>query len=406
MFMVINLIVFHIDVNSAFLSWTAVEMLKKDNSLDIRNISSAICGDPNSRHGIILAKSIKAKKYNIQTGETIYSALKKCPFLKLYRSDFELYKNKHNLFISLLKDYFPLIEVASIDECYIDYSCVKNLYGDELSYANYIKNTVYEKLGFTVNIGIGSNKFLAKMASNFSKPNKVHTLFINEISEKLWNLDIKEMYGVGKKSYIKLEKHGFKKIYDIAHSSKEYMYKILGKQGLTLYENANGIDRNKICSEHILQSISSSRTLIYDTNDVQKLYMELLDISYIVGKRLRESNFVTSLISVELKNYMFEKYSKQKKLSYSISSTDDIFKIAKGLFTELWNKDKIRNIGISLGCLGSKDSKQLSFFDTNILEENLKSDKKLKLDNTIDKINEKYNNTVLTKACLIQKKDV
>ena len=379
-------------------------MLKKGSSLDIRTVPSAICGDPKIRHGIILAKSIPAKKYNIQTGETIYTALKKCPSLKLYQSDYQLYENYHFKFISLLKKYFPIIEVASIDECYINYSCVKKLYGDEVEFAKKIKEEIYEKLGFTVNVGIGENKFLAKTASDFSKPNKVHTLYNYEIPEKLWPLDIKEMYGVGKKSYEKLSKLGFKTIYDIANNSKHYLYKILGKQGVCLFENANGKGSTYFETNHVLKSISASETLAYDIENIEDANLELLKLSERLGKRLRENDSKTSVISIEIKSYTFEKFSKQRKLTIPISCTNDIYSIAKSLFKEAWDKTPIRNLGISLSGFKNINNEQLTFFNlgnSNIKEDN---EKKIILDRVIDKINEKYNSSILTRACFIQKK--
>ncbi len=381
--------ILHIDVNSAFLSWTAVNLLENNYTTDIRNIPSVIAGDPNKRKGIILAKSISAKKYNIHTGETIFSAMKKCPNLKIFPPDFTLYKQNHDKFISLLREYFDNIEVASIDECYIDYTNFSNLYGDVITFAYNLKKIIKQRLKFTVNIGIGDNKVLAKMASDFEKPDKVHTLFKNQIEDKLWPLDISKLFLLGKKSEEKLKNVGFKTIGDIANSNKEYMYKLLKKQGLTLFEYARGIDNSKICSSHILKSISSSETLLFDISDKSEAYKQLLNLSEIVAKRLRENNFFTSVISIEIKNSNFEKYSHQQKIEIPTNNSIKIYEIAKVLFDKMWKNDSIRNIGLCASSLSTSENLQMNFFSDL---ENIVYNQKLKnLDVAMDNIKNKYN---------------
>ena len=178
-------IIFHIDVNNAFLSWTAVKLLNSGYKYDIRNSYAIIGGDESGRHGIVLAKSTPAKKLGIKTAETIYSAKKKCRVLKVYPPDYELYRRMSKSLFNLLSKYTCDIEIASIDECYLDYGKVKNLYGDEILFAEKLKKEIYDTLGFTVNIGIANNKLCAKMASDFSKPNKIHTLYKSEIETKI-----------------------------------------------------------------------------------------------------------------------------------------------------------------------------------------------------------------------------
>ena len=174
-------IIFHIDVNNAFLSWTAIELLQNGYKYDIRDSYAVIGGDPKLRKGIVLAKSNLCKKLGIYTSETLYSAKKKCPNLKVYPPNYEFYQKMSNSLFNLLSKYTPDIEIASIDECYLDYGKVKRLYGDEIEFAKKIQKEIYDTLGFTVNIGIANNKLCAKMASDFSKPNKIHTLYKNEI---------------------------------------------------------------------------------------------------------------------------------------------------------------------------------------------------------------------------------
>ena len=175
-------VIFHIDVNSAFLSWEAVYRLKiLGEETDLREIASVVGGDEKKRHGIVLAKSIPAKKYGIQTGESLAEARKKCPNLTIVPPQHDLYKQCSELFIQLLREYTPCVEQYSIDEAYMDMSGTLSLHGSPVIVANAIKDRIYREFGFTVNIGVSSNKLLAKMASDFKKPNLVHTLFPDEI---------------------------------------------------------------------------------------------------------------------------------------------------------------------------------------------------------------------------------
>ena len=178
-------IIFHIDVNSAYLSWTAIEKLKNGSEVDLREIPCIIGGDQMSRHGVVLAKSIPAKRYGIRTGEPVANAFRKCPNLVMEPPNHKLYSIYSRKLMEFLLTYTPDIEQVSVDECYMDFTGIASHFHSPVDAALEIKNAVYEKFGFTVNIGISSNKLLAKMASDFEKPNKVHTLFPQEIQVKM-----------------------------------------------------------------------------------------------------------------------------------------------------------------------------------------------------------------------------
>ncbi len=170
--------IFHIDVNSAYLSWEASYALQHGSPIDLRTIPSIVGGNQSKRHGIVLAKSIPAKAFNILTGETVYSAFQKCPELVMISPNYERYIKASDAMVSLVKEYSPDIQRYSIDEVFLDYS---NGHDHWLDTAYIIKDRIEKELGFTVNIGIGGNKLLAKMASDFKKPNNVHTLFSYEM---------------------------------------------------------------------------------------------------------------------------------------------------------------------------------------------------------------------------------
>ena len=230
--------ILHVDVNNAFLSWTAVDMLKKGCKQDIREIPSIIGGDETKRSGIVLAKSMKAKECGISTAETIYQAKTKCPNIKIFKSDFRIYRDYSDKLYNLLLQYTDKIERFSIDECFLDMT--EYLMKDTLlNKAKEISKRVREELGFTVNIGVANNKLMAKMASDFTKPDKVHTLYKEEIPIKMWPLPISDLFMLGKRTVPKLYNMQIKTIGDLAKADKKILSQKFGKHGIQMWEYAN-----------------------------------------------------------------------------------------------------------------------------------------------------------------------
>lgn len=391
-------IIIHVDANNAFLSWTAVEMLKNGNKIDIRNTYSVIGGDEKTRRGIVLAKSNLCKKKLITTGESLYEAKKKCPNLKVYPPDFKIYKKYSDKLYNYLTTYSEKIERYSIDECFIDYTDSFKLFGDPIILAHKIKDDIKNKLGFTVNIGIGNNKITAKMASNFEKPDRVHTLFDNEIKEKLWPLKVSELFMIGKSSAQKLQKMGIETIYDLAHTNKEILIKSFKSQGLNMWEHANGIDNDEVHYQlSNPKSISSSTVLPYDFDNKDEIYKIIFELSSEVGKKLRKNNLYTSTIYIWIKYQNFNKVSKQLTLNKNINSDKDIFNYSKNIFNQIWNHNKIRSICVGISNLNNIPNTQLSIFDLNNKSINNN------IQNVIDKINDKFGDNIITYATLKKK---
>ena len=284
-----NKYIMHIDVNNAFLSWTAVDFLKNGAKEDIRLIPAVIGGDEEKRHGIVLAKSNIAKQFGIKTGETLYQAKKKCPQIRVFSTKHELYSKYSNELYNLLSTYTNKIERFSIDECFIDFSDIIKSREDFMKLANEMSQRIKKELLFTVNIGLSDNKILAKMASDFEKPDKIHTLYKEEIKDKIWNLPIEELFMVGKKSAIKLKSIGINKIGDLANSNKKVITKRFGKFGAMIWNNANGINNEDVIyEEESPKSIGNSVTLSKDCNDINELNKILLVLSERVGYRIRK----------------------------------------------------------------------------------------------------------------------
>lgn len=379
-------IIFHIDVNNAFLSWTAVLLLRQGYKTDIRTIPSIIGGDENKRHGIVLAKSPEAKKYGIKTAETLYQARKKCPNLEIFPANHEWYYEISKEFHEYLKKFTPNTLKYSIDEAFLDMTGMNYIYDDYIKLAYEIKEDIKRKFGFTVNIGIANNMLCAKMASDFEKPDKVHTLFMNEIKTKMWPLPIEDLFMVGKSTSLKLRNLGINTIGDLANKDISYLNKYFKNQGTFLKESANGIDYSKV-EKHKSKStsISISETFPKDINDINELKDILFrQVSTLAGE-LREKNKYCNVVAIIYKNSNFESYSRQFTLDNPLNQTMKLYDVVIRLLNDSWKGDLIRLIGVRFGDLTTERKNQLSLFDTQKVEENSESFQK-----AIDDINRKF----------------
>lgn len=384
----------HIDVNNAFLSWTAIDLINKGSKYDIRDSFAVIGGDESRRTGIVLAKSMKAKKIGIKTAETLYSARKKCSVLKVYPPNYEWYVKMSNSLFDLISKYTPDIEVVSIDECFVDYGKVQKLYGDPVKFAKKLKEEIYNTLGFTVNIGIANNKFCAKMASDFEKPNKIHTLFSDEIKSKLWPLSVDDLYGVGKSSSLKLHSLNINTAYDLACTDINILIKYFKNQSQKLIDIANGIDDSEVVvTRDDPKCISNSITLEKDYVNKVEIFNVLSGIANNVAVSLRSQKKYAYVVAIIIKDKFFKTYSHQRKLKNPTNVTDEILKTVKELFEEVWDNNPIRLIGIRLDGLTENNNYQVSLFE-NI--EDIKTNQSL--DSAIDSINKKYGKNIINKA--------
>ena len=379
-------LIFHIDVNNAFLSWTAVEMLKNGATIDIRTIPAIIGGDESKRHGVVLAKSNIAKQFGIKTGEPIYFARQKCPQIKVFESNHKMYREYSDRLYKLFQEYTDKIERFSIDECFLDMTNFIGKNENPINIAKEISTRIKEEQKFTVNVGISQNRLLAKMASDFEKPDKIHTLWKEEIESKMWPLKVSELLMVGKKSIPKLERMGIKTIGDLAHSDKEKMYKVFGKFGKMIWEYANGIDNSEVnYKKEKPKGIGNSITLPYDCNNIEELNKILLNLTEQVTFRLRKEEMLANVVNVQIKDKFFRVYSHQRKMDSPTSSTKIIFAEAKKLLEELYSKGtQVRLVGVRVDDLIDEQDKQISLF------ENKQNEKQEKIDNALDKLKEKY----------------
>ncbi|MBQ6538833.1 MAG: DNA polymerase IV [Bacilli bacterium] len=387
-------IIFHIDVNNAFLSWTAVKMLNEGSKVDIREIPSVIGGDEKARHGIVLAKSPVAKKMGIKTAISLYEARKICPKLKVFQADFYWYGECSYKLMKYLSDYSPSLEQFSIDECFMDFTGTNYLYKDYIELANKIKDEIKEKFGFTVNIGIANNKLCAKMASDFEKPDKVHTLFDDEIAKKLWPLPVGELFMVGKSTTEKLNSMNIKTIRDLANTDIKKLEKVFKNQAINLHNAAWGKDDSPVESERRKRkSISTETTLPNDENDRDKLKKILFSQSVEVGRSLRRKKMYAKTIGIIYKDLKFRRTSNQTTIDNPTNDDKEIYKVVSDLFDSTYNDEYIRLIGVKLANLQESKEKQISIFDKIEEEDDI-------FQETIDKINNKFGKNIVEPASL------
>lgn len=388
-------IILHIDVNNAFLSWTAVDLLRKGHPIDIRTIPSVIGGDEEKRRGIVTAKSPVAKKMGVVTAEPLYMARRKCPNLQVFRGDYDLYHRESEKLYQYFLTITPTVERFSIDECFLDISDMNLIYKDPLELAKTMREYINKNFGITVNIGIANCKLCAKMASDFEKPNKIHTLFDEEVQTKMWPLPVSDLFMVGKKSAEILVQLGIKTIGDLANTDLEILRKYFKSQAIVMQEHARGIDESKVERRVAKnQSISVSETLEKDITDKRELKHILLRQADRVGRTARNKKLYATTIAVIFKTNEFKSYSHQTKLVNPTNATEDIFKQAIKVLDNGYRGEPIRLIGLRLNDFVKENIKQVSLFEE---EKDTNSDK---VQEVIDNIKDKFGDGIIIPASL------
>ena len=395
-------VIFHVDANSAFLSWTAAYKVKVlGEEQDLRDIPSVVAGDKASRHSIILAKSGPAKKYGIQTGEPLFLALEKYPDLVVVPPDYELYVEASRHFVAMLRQFSPVVEQYSIDEAWVDMTGTERLWGTPRLAAEQMRQRILNELGFTVNIGISSNKLLAKMAGDFEKPNKVHTLFPEEIPDKFWPLPVRDLFLVGSATERKLKMIGIRTIGDLAHADCALLRKRLGKHGETIWHFANGRNADAVTPEPAEnKGYGNSTTTAQDVVNAEQAHQVLLSLCETVASRMRRDGKCGSCLCVHLRTNEFHSFSHQAVLNGSTNITSEIFEAACRVFDEAWDGiTPLRQLGVQMTRLSSEPYQQFDFFSGLTPEQ---YEKKLKLDETVDTLRDKFGEDVIRRAKFAQ----
>lgn len=395
-------VIFHVDANSAFLSWTAVYRVKVlGESVDLRDIPSVVAGDKASRHSIILAKSIPAKKFGIQTGEPLFQALEKCPNLVVVPPDYGLYVEASRHFVDMLRQFSPKVEQYSIDEAWVDMTGTQRLFGAPRLAAEKMRQRIWEELGFTVNVGISSNKLLAKMAGDFEKPNKVHTLFPEEMETKMWPLPVRDLFLVGAATESKLKKMGIYTIADLAKAELPILRKKLGKHGETIWHFANGRNADAVTPEPAEnKGYGNSVTTAADTVTVAQGHQVLLSLCETVAARMRKDGKCGSCISIHLRTNEFKHFSHQRMLHGATNNTQMLFETACRIFEEAWDgRTPLRQLGVQVTRLSNQPYQQYDLF-SGITP--VQYERKLRLDETVDALRDKFGEDIIRRAKFTQ----
>lgn len=398
-------IIFHIDVNNAFLSW---EALYRKNELgeetDLRTIAAVIGGDEESRHGIVLAKSPIAKSYGVKTAETLNEARRKCPNLLVVSPHHSVYREYSRKLMTLLRGYTPVIEQFSIDEAFLDMTGTSpQVQTDPVAVAEQLRQTIFDQLGFTVNIGVSSCKILAKMASDFEKPDKVHRLFPNDIQEKMWPLPVSDLFLVGHSTHQRLHNLGIRTIGELANFDRDILLSHLGKHGGVICDYANGIDNSPVSAEPSdAKGYGNSTTISYDVTTAEDAKKYLLSLCESVSSRLRKDSVIAGVVAVHIKYSTFVKNSHQCTLAAPTNVTETLYSTICRLFDECWDGSPIRLLGVSTSKITSESMRQLSLLDTMSEGNSVKQEK---LDSAIDLIRQKYGASAIMRASFLEDTD-
>ena len=393
-------LIYHIDVNSAFLSWEAAELLRQDpDAPDIRSFPSVIGGSEKTRHGIVLAKSPSAAALGVCTGEPLAQARRKCPDLKIYAPHYSIYVERSRQFMALLKEYAPSVDTYSIDEAFCDMTGTSSLYGNPVDFAHRLKDEIHTRLGFTVNIGISSNRLLAKTASDFEKPDKVHTLFPSEMEEKFWPLPIEDLFFVGKSTALRLRSLGITTIGQLAKSDHAMILSVFKSHGDTIWNYANGIESTPLSHNDASKGFGNSLTLQYDVTDAAVAKHVLLSLCETVGARIRAAGAYVSVVQVQIVDNDFRHTSRQVTLASSTNVTEKLYTCACELFDELWDYRPIRLLGVSTGKATQEHYEQYDLFDMQ------KNEKLSRLNVAVDAIRSRYGEDSIKRACFIEADD-
>ncbi len=398
-------VIFHVDANSAFLSWSAAYRVKVlGETEDLREIPSVVAGDKESRHSIILAKSGPAKKFGIQTGEPLFQALEKCPNLKVVQPDYPLYVEASRHFVEMLRQFSPQVEQYSIDEAWVDMTGTERLFGSPRLAAEKMRQRINEELGFTVNIGISSNKLLAKMAGDFEKPNKVHTLFPEEMEEKMWPLPVRDLFLVGPATERKLKVYGIYTIGDLAKADLSILKRRLGKHGETIWYFANGRNADAVTPQpQENKGYGNSITTPKDVLTTEQAHQVLLSLCETVAARMRKDNKCGSCISVHLRTNEFSHASHQTVLTGATNITGEIFETACRVFDETWDRvTPLRQLGVQMTRLTAEPYQQYDLFSGMSPE---RYERKIKLDETVDALRDKFGEEIIRRAKFAQDPD-
>jgi DNA polymerase-4 len=394
-------VVFLVDMNAFFIS------CETTRHPEIKGKPAAVAGDPKNRSGIIFTANYEARKFGVKTTMTLHEALKLCPNIIFIPPDHKFYEQKSKEVMKILSSYTPVVEQNSIDEAWLDMTGCENIFGTPLNSAKMIMDEINKKLGLWCSIGISENKFLSKMASEIKKPMGITELYIKDIKLKLWPLPIKSMYGIGKQTSQKLQSIGIETIGDLALFSCDILAKKFGRMGTEIHQLANGIDISQV-KHHMqeeMKSIGKSTTLSKDITDFEYAKIILMQLSDEVGMAARNYGKKGHTVQITIKYSNFKTITRQTAVptTYLVK---DIYTAGIELLKKNWDaKMPIRLLGVTL-CGFNEEAEQISMFNSLKTDDSLNNkDKVDKIENTINEIRQKYGNSIINRAIMLENKN-
>lgn len=383
--------ILHCDMDGFYAS---VELL---NYPELKNVPVAVCGNPENRHGIILAKNMPAKKYGIKTAETVWQAKKKCPQLHLLPPHHKKYR-EYNLKINKIYQRFTdMVEPFSIDESWLDVSASLKLFGTGREIADTLRDTIRRELGLTLSVGVSYNKIFAKMGSDYNKPDGTTVISRDNYREILWPMNVRKMFFVGSATADKLSRTGIRTIGDLARSDPELLKSLLGKQGTQLYEYANGLDTSPVSlytERETIKSVGNGTTFRRNLLGMDDIKIAVTALSDTVASRLRKYQMKCFGVKVDIKNPDFKVISRQKQMDTPTNLSSEIFRLAIEIIHSTWRiQDPIRMLTITaINLCDENQSQQLSLFDIT----QGSREKGEKVERTIDTIRAKFGDNAIT----------
>jgi len=392
-------IILHSDINNFYAS---VECLYNPS---LTNKPVAVGGNVENRHGIVLAKNYIAKRFNIKTGDTIWQAKQKCPYLVVVPPNYKQYMRFSRLAYEIYQEYTDQIEPFGLDESWLDVTGSTSLFGNGFNIANTIKSRIKYELGVTVSIGVSFNKVFAKLGSDMKKPNAITVITKEDFKEKVWCLPVRELLYVGPATTKKLKNFGIHTIGQLAKSSLQFIQSLLGKRGFMLWHFANGLDTSSVCndgSKPLIKSIGNSTTTPRDLSTIDDVKIILYKLSESVATRLREYNFKCRTVQITIRDNNLSSFERQMKLPIPGNNSKAIFDCALQLFTKNHIPFvPVRSLGVRATNLYKEDYTQLSHLTELVSLQNQDT-----LESTIDNIRNRFGHFSVQRGIMLTDKDL
>ncbi len=396
-------VILHCDLNSFYAS---VELLEHP---ELRNRPVAVCGDPSSRHGVILAKNEAAKRFKVQTAETVWQARRKCPELVLLAAHHEKYHHYSKLVNEIYERFTDLVEPFSIDESWLDVTGSLHLFHtDGGGLADLIRQTVREELGLTISVGVSFNKIFAKMGSDYKKPDATTVITRENYRKLLWLLPVGDLIFVGRASTRTLESYGIQTIGDLAQADRNALIRLLGKQGGALYDYAAGAERSPVVPARELpppKSVGNGLTFPRNLVGWEELRSGITLLSDEVAGRLRQLDMKCATVNITVRDPNFKDISRQKPLAAPTYLAREIVQAAMELLEQSWNPNApVRALTVTAQNLMPADQagEQLDLLTPDASP---KREKVERIERAMDGIRGKFGRKAISPARMKEKED-